>query len=307
MKPFLLIPNKNSYNLWDIHYLNLDILPSLDLHKKMDWLVAHLGQMLSERELRAKRAVRQLDRGTMVNLKQSIASVFLGLIGIPHGKREAIFGLSHPESGGVYTFIFVNNVRLDLASHTVVADACALPLTDDIMPKIRRALQKLVNRRFITIVTLPDEIHFWKHLLPCLAERCRKWTHQPNCEYRKAGAPLSVKFNESPFCRCGQGKDLGSKFLASEWKDLSPFLTRIALSPLWPASCLENMAGGGSIVAAVDKVNERVKLNGQNGHSCANCGSEGLLACSACKSTRYCSKYCQTVDWKLHKPQCGKQ
>lgn len=55
------------------------------------------------------------------------------------------------------------------------------------------------------------------------------------------------------------------------------------------------------------------------GVACANCmkeipavsaavnavaSHEGLLKCSQCKRAHYCSKECQRIDWKIHKPEC---
>lgn len=41
---------------------------------------------------------------------------------------------------------------------------------------------------------------------------------------------------------------------------------------------------------------------------CATCGkTESLKACSACNSTRYCSKECQKKDWKEHKITCSRK
>lgn len=41
---------------------------------------------------------------------------------------------------------------------------------------------------------------------------------------------------------------------------------------------------------------------------CQTCGTakEQTFACSACKSTHYCSRECQKLDWKDHKLTCGK-
>ncbi|KAK6981521.1 SET domain-containing protein [Favolaschia claudopus] len=43
---------------------------------------------------------------------------------------------------------------------------------------------------------------------------------------------------------------------------------------------------------------------------CAGCQSHKeeseLKACSGCSTVRYCSKECQTEDWKVHKPVCKK-
>ena len=34
------------------------------------------------------------------------------------------------------------------------------------------------------------------------------------------------------------------------------------------------------------------------------CGKEAPNKCSRCQKARYCSKTCQTADWKIHKPYC---
>ncbi|GMF55961.1 unnamed protein product [Phytophthora fragariaefolia] len=47
----------------------------------------------------------------------------------------------------------------------------------------------------------------------------------------------------------------------------------------------------------------------ENGLMCAGCGYPGetLLACSACKSVKYCSKNCQRMHWKrIHRLMCQK-
>jgi hypothetical protein len=36
------------------------------------------------------------------------------------------------------------------------------------------------------------------------------------------------------------------------------------------------------------------------------CFNKGVLKCSACKSSTYCSKSCQASHWKMHKPSCKK-
>ena len=37
-----------------------------------------------------------------------------------------------------------------------------------------------------------------------------------------------------------------------------------------------------------------------------DCKKDGTLRCSRCKKFNYCSKECQTSDWKKHKKQCKK-
>ncbi|EDR12675.1 uncharacterized protein LACBIDRAFT_311356 [Laccaria bicolor S238N-H82] len=100
-------------------------------------------------------------------------------------------------------------------------DACVLPLTHSIMPLITPGLRKITNLQ--QVVTLEDEVTAWKQLLPAFAERCRTWKH-----------------TESPLCGCGQGKNLGPFSQTSAWKDFAPFVTRIALAPLFSTSFVNN-------------------------------------------------------------------
>jgi hypothetical protein len=39
-------------------------------------------------------------------------------------------------------------------------------------------------------------------------------------------------------------------------------------------------------------------------HLCAWCGATDPMACSRCKTTAYCSRKCQKLHWKQHKPTC---
>ena len=52
-------------------------------------------------------------------------------------------GLSSSSQGGIHTLIFVSEVKLDLTSNTIVADACVLPLTHSAMPLISTGLRKI--------------------------------------------------------------------------------------------------------------------------------------------------------------------
>ncbi|KAL5292485.1 DEAF1 family protein [Megaselia abdita] len=40
---------------------------------------------------------------------------------------------------------------------------------------------------------------------------------------------------------------------------------------------------------------------------CANCNREALAECSLCRSTPYCSTFCQRKDWNSHQVQCNRE
>ncbi|PPQ71586.1 hypothetical protein CVT26_010554 [Gymnopilus dilepis] len=175
--PFPVIYHKDVVNNINIHYVNLDVSPALDLpmnKDKLDWLRSHFGMALSQYEKDVKERPDQGDRGVLVNIKESITALFYNYTGIDGPEKQSkIFGLTDPTNGGVYTLIFVNDIKLDLASHTLIADACAVPLYRALMVKISPALQRLTDRGLNQIVTLSDEAKVWRLLLPVVAERCR--------------------------------------------------------------------------------------------------------------------------------------
>lgn len=55
--------------------------------------------------------------------------------------------------------------------------------------------------------------------------------------------------------------------------------------------------------ANMDKKKE--EAGSQGGEVCDHCGNSGKLSkCSGCLVVRYCSRACQTFDWKEHKQEC---
>ena len=146
-------------------------------------------------------------------------------------ERSSVLCLSNFRND-VHTLIFVNGVRLDLASHTVTVDACVLPLTNDVMSHLSNAIKGAAKGA--RLIQKPDEVKAWKHLLPAFTERCRKWSHTANCEYLPGGVLFSDEINQSPLCSCGQGKHLGS-FTQNNNKGLHPTLHALRLAPSLPS------------------------------------------------------------------------
>ena len=174
-------------------------------------MTVHQGLAYSDKERIAKENSTQQDRGSLINLKESIAVVFSGWAAVEKGFKNVKspfhpLGLYSRTGGiGVYTLIFINDIRLDLASHTIVADACVIPLSEQNVDKLSPALKRLhgVEHDLIRVVTPDDEIKLWKLLLPALAERCRTWKHLPTCEYLLQGLPVymeGLEFEASPLC-----------------------------------------------------------------------------------------------------------
>jgi len=185
----------------------------------------------------------------LMNLKDSLRTILISAAGVS-GTKYRIFSLIESQgpddtvSTLPDTLIFIMNIRLDLPSHTVVADGYVLPLTQDIILTCR-ALLGTIETEMLGIKMFGDEPKAWKQILPAFAERCRQWKHKSDsCEYiLKGSAPLSVESKESPLCSCGRGQDLEAFLRVKEWRKLAPYVTRIALGPIFAVPCLEGAEG----------------------------------------------------------------
>lgn len=306
LTPFPVIQQDKILSLWNIHYVDLEQLPVLDLSapSKLLFLKIHLNMSFCDRERRLSEAeaegrLQTTELDVVTRVKQSIHHLVVNSSGLkPGDKRCPVVGLADPDAGGIFTMIFINAVCLDLASHTVVVDACVLPLTEVLVSRLFNAIAKVQEEGLMTTITKPDEVKAWKHLLPAFTERCRRWSHTANCEYLSSGVPVSEKIDQSPLCSCGRGKHLGSFTQKKSWKDFTPYVTRAAISPLFAVPFVDSI-GADMLDAA--------RRHAQRDNACANCHGPGepkLLVCSTCKNVSYCSKSCQKADWKVHKKYC---
>jgi len=279
--------------------------------KKIEWMIIHLRMSLSERE-KVLQPSENHKRRVLADVKESITKIFLGATGsMTQSKEKAeVFGLHNPQRGiGVYTLIFVNDVKLDLAGHTIAVDACVIPLTEQLASKVGPLLSQLQQRGMLSVNTEDDEVCLWKLLLPVFAERCRTWQHTSSCEYLAKGFPASLNgYTESPLCSCGKGKDLGVFGTQARWESLHREATRIAIGPLFTTSFVspeDQKRNPSSARTPATKTEPR----NQGANKCANCGGPGkpnLLVCSVCKKIKYCSRVCQTLHWKTHNSLCTK-
>ncbi|KAI6145463.1 hypothetical protein BKA82DRAFT_129435 [Pisolithus tinctorius] len=281
--------------LWSMHRLNLDRCPSFKLstsRKAFDWLGTHVRFMFSQRErLLRKRRAFPGPTDTFMNLKDSLYTLFTSTTGL-EGPIHTEFTLWNPEEKGFYAMILVTDIRLDVGSHTVVADSWIIPGSNGIRDKLMR---EIAGKLFIK--TDANESEAWRHLLPLLIERCRTWKHKPSCEYLVHDSiPLypgaGSDANKVPWCSCGMG--IGTGVLRERYGSVSAkYATRAAISPLFAVSYMEEIG-----VKTDDPVGPLER--------CAACGKGGvpLSVCSRCKRVKYCSKDCQVKDWKTHKKNC---
>ncbi|KDQ54528.1 hypothetical protein JAAARDRAFT_135381 [Jaapia argillacea MUCL 33604] len=285
----------SSLNPWSIHRINLSHLPILDLNAKnvSAWLNLHAASMFSTRE---QTLLKKREADALAYVKDTINTIICRFSGTQGTPRRQIFALLDKSRNHIDTILFIDNLRFDLASHTVVCDGYVLPLTPELMDKIREPFAKLgpaTNREMSHVGVYDGELQAWKRLLPALVERCRSsWAHGDKCEYLAKGTiPLTDDMDTylDPLCSCGRGKGVEGMRKVGLWKPFAPHVTRIAVSPLFAVSYLETVA------------------RHPDAHKCCVCRGRGkpkMHMCSSCKKVRYCSRECQKKDWNDHKPRC---
>ncbi|KAI0685775.1 hypothetical protein C8T65DRAFT_591850 [Cerioporus squamosus] len=148
----------------------------------------------------------------------------------------------------------------------------------------------------------------WKQLLPAVAERCRSWSHGPNCEYKATGRiPLETQLHGGdPLCSCGRGKDVEGLLRVKAWAPFAPHVTRIALSPLFPVTYLEPLMMKFLRRAGGMTADWKLKEMKQMPPNCRVCGRAkyDLKKCARCQKDTYCSEKCQRENWPRHKKNC---
>ena len=306
-----LLQTLNGAILWNLPYLNLDLQPPLDVTQPgpLQWLVPHTSMMFSarQRHLRENKTSPALaSERTLVELKDSLFSLFMHYSGV-QAEKTSLFGISCPTAGGVHIVLLVSHFRLDLSSRTVVLDAAAIPLYDELMPHIYESISTLTDMGLCQVYATEAEMGLWKLLLPAWAERCRSWSHKKGCEYVIAKRiPLSVAGGKRCLCSCGTGKFPANYLRGTpSLNGILKYAVRVAISPLFHSALVDDVYNG--IKSSEPKSSVAKTLESKSSGACIRCGTQhsDLQLCSGCRLVQYCSRACQRVDWKSHKPICS--
>ncbi|KAF9448971.1 hypothetical protein P691DRAFT_704001 [Macrolepiota fuliginosa MF-IS2] len=281
---------------WNAPYVNLDALPTIPSSGDSKWVKTHIRISLSRAERGQSLAAPPENWGPLMRFKMSISNILNRFV--ESQARICLLqdtSLSKPKP---HAILLLSSIRFDLSSGTVIGDAAVVVPTS---PSAMSTLDgHLSGTTVVKINTNDEEVRLWKHALPAFADRCRKWQHLPTCEYHQHETiPLSIEYNSTPLCSCGVGKNLGPFLKNNNWRGIVPYATRIALSPVFPVTYLEDVTEGSSETTSQSNV--------VHTSDCSRCGSSGkpkLLQCSACQVVKYCSKDCQRADWGTHKHIC---
>ncbi|KAI4195574.1 MAG: hypothetical protein LQ346_003396 [Caloplaca aetnensis] len=304
-----------SLALDSIPRVNMDIQLILCSISQTDrtWLNLVFGAMGVEKKQSQHLADAKSD------LKHSLSIMFGSFVGF-HPQLDAPirnFTLNSKRTQKPHAFIYVKNLRHDLDLGSIVLDAYIMPLTMARFGALSPVNQNIIQHFYssqtnpaLSIELDDNEVILWKRLLPVLAERCRTWQHKDTCEYRKEGKiPLSIEEDENPLCSCGEGV-VPADFTKdnAEWEPMARYVTRIAISPVFPVSYVETTAGIFDNLPPTQSVPQSNTQPANQGPRCDNCNrsSTQLKNCAACGKARYCSKECQKAAWKSHKLGCKK-
>ena len=297
INPFPISATEKVEAPWNIHRLNLDVLPALNMSEPepLRKIPIQLASAVTKQEQSLYDAKDRTD--ILLNVKNAIHVI---ISEFPGSRGARVFALRANKK--LDTVVFATALRLDLASHGFVIDAQVLTLSEGMAQNIMGALAA-IHQEMRLIEFHEEEAAAWKRLLPAFAERCRTWKHGPNCEYLAGKKiPLFLGHFGDPLCSCGKGKDVTPEFRKEEaWKSAIPYVTRVAIGPLYGVPYTE-AAGRPLVGPGAAKPPEQEKR-------CQKCGGLGkpkLLVCSSCKSVSYCSVDCQKADWKTHKGTCRK-
>ena len=211
-----------------------------------------------------------------------------------------IFAITPQKDKRASMYLFIYSLRLDLANLGIMLDGAMLPSVSTLVQRIGddRAVDLLDAMAYQGgPVFEADEstLELWQHAGAAYAERCRDWEHSKACEYATHDTPDLLTTNDegNMVCSCGLGKfPKGYHPDIPVWKDIAKHCVRVAISPFFYNPLVESEI----------KETGDLKLGGKLCWGCQKkpAGSEKLLACGGCGVAKYCSKECQTKDWKHH-------
>ncbi|KAL1663368.1 hypothetical protein GGF50DRAFT_128063 [Schizophyllum commune] len=272
---------------WNLHYVNLATCPAMassqPISSSYKWLQPPLMYTFSDRELTMRQVADHSN--TFVQVKGNIVEMILNAC----TSSDRVFALGFNTPDGIHTIVFVNAIRFDLAAHGLLLDVCVLPLQKGMKEFKDFLLEISLLGNVCSIATNDEERVAWKKMLPAFVERCRTWTHRPDCPYLNKGAPLATGHFDNPICACGQGKDIPDNDVLRGCPPLVRMVTRAAIGLAFPVPYLESIGAKGS--ASTKTMEQLVK--------------EDRCWAAACKKMKYCSRACQAKDWKAHKEICA--
>jgi hypothetical protein len=203
--------------------------------------------------------------------------------------KPTVIKFESPNSRYVDMFFFISGLYLDPNSRSVVGEGYVLLKTAGVSKRPAQALDMKATE---------EDMIWWKFALPRMVEQARIWKHKEACEYKITGIPCP---EESPICTCGRGQVTSSFMNVNEWKKFARYVTRVAITPIFPAPSLDSTRRN-----FPEGKQEAMDLGGlREPKKCKFCEKVGAAKkCGDCMNVVYCSRVCQVADWQEHKTTC---
>ena len=317
--------------LREMSRIDFRIQPRISFSKntKAAWVRTFMGSSTSDSERALNNATISSDNlysgSVLLDLKQSFFNMIGHFAGLTESSPPSTKGAGTVFQLGLdgkdcHTIIFLTSVYHDLDLRSICMEGYVLPLTIPKIIKLKNALAELQSVKVPVhmIANTTEEVKLWKQALPAFAERCRDYSHKTSCEYLQPGAtiPLSTEMPEDPICSCGAGKLSSQQFVKlgeTQWAPFAPYVTRVALSPLfsvpWVETSMSHVGDKPKKSSPTDtKHTAQPSPSSGKPDTCANCGkrSKSLKTCDGCGKAQYCNRDCQKAAWKTHKIVCKK-
>jgi len=284
--PVLLSPWLMVYNTF-LPYINFRQLPKLDGPPT----IRGASNDGNEKPSIPTRLMTMSNNNELSNrLSMSAIKCHIHTLLFPYPSPKAI-NLKAQNPGDLDIVFFVVGLYLDPNSKGVVGEGFIMPMTDDV-PKVSSQI-------VLEMSADAEHMIWWKRALPAMVEQARMWKHMEDCEFKFTGIPRPGII---PICSCGRGQVTSSFMDIKEWAKYAPYVTPVAISPIFPAPWLDSTR---NIPEVARETRDKGGL-GIEEKECKVCGVVGARKkCGKCMNVVYCSRECQVTDWREHKTACG--
>ena len=291
--PFPVIKGRNEgpYN-WNAPFILFKILPKIDLNRTnaLGWIMKHIDTMLSNRERQLLESNSQDTISEITLFKKSLIDIFLALT----RSAKRTFEIKSDHNAPPSIIFQVNDLFLLDTAHSIVAEAQLLSSV-----KAAAAFEGSIN-----IVVGEPVVKLWKEVLPSMVERCRGGEYSSGCTYSVDSERIGQGESSTCVREILQHSNDLINATARNWREFSG--TRIAISPVFAVPYVED-CGNDDVVQRAGSVDHNFE-NGENFDAlCNRCRSQAVKLCGRCKVVKYCSRECQSQDWKEHKKICGRR
>ncbi|KAF1814641.1 hypothetical protein P152DRAFT_282522 [Eremomyces bilateralis CBS 781.70] len=313
----------------NLHHIELDRMPTIDIDDacRRGWIFDYIGCVLNNKDKEAVTAPVPYDYNFPVPyspFKLRIAQMILGY-GCPIKSRKTVFMIAERENESSedvkpHFIILLSSIKLDQIVQGVVLDCAVIPLSDGLRALLAPFMQTLVSSKgaYQVFHGTRKEIALWRRALMSFADRARTWPHKATCRYQSCTPRYHGK--DGPICACGTGIFPSDYPVEAEFEKFihdpkfNDFAVRVAIPVCFPNPLFEktwkcyHLSNQAQVTETAQMMTQTFDIM-IRGDLCLACrekpGGRPLLRCSGCHVAQYCSKECQSKDWKkVHKRIC---